>query len=257
MKLSLMWVSGFITLSLYVNGIPPFLSPDKVALWAAYWGGFFILLLLVSRVLLNEKSVSNFGLQRRDGWLVNFLLGFVIAFLIFALKYSLLYGFRKFDIVGFMPGAYISQILITGAIAMLFSSLLNDIVIRGYVYAAAKKFGFVNLFLVISVVLYVLDDSWNAGFDWVNVIFSTLLGLAFAYSVLKTGSIWMSFGLHWGGNFMYRLMYGFDGHGILKLQGQVEGFWYEVISLGVTALMFPVVYLVLTNRRFSSRQMTS
>ncbi|HEY0899896.1 MAG TPA: CPBP family intramembrane glutamic endopeptidase [Sphingobacteriaceae bacterium] len=243
------WIVGFIVLCLYVNGIPLFLPPAEIAFWVAYWAGFFLLTILLAKFLLGLKGISGFGLQRHSNWLVNLGLGLLIGMSIYAVKYAIFYGSGKFQVTGFMPAQYILEILMMGAIAMLFSSLLNDIVIRGYVFAAGTKFNFLGMFILAAGILYVLDDSWKAGFSWINVVFSAILGFTFAYTVFNTGSIWMSFGLHWGGNMMFRVMYGFDGQGVLKLQNQVEGLSYDLISLGVTALMFPIVYLVLKSRK--------
>jgi membrane protease YdiL (CAAX protease family) len=104
-------------------------------------------------------------------------------------------------------------------------------------------------YLLIATLLYAFDDSWNEGIDVMNLVFSAILGISLAYSVLKTGAIWMTIGIHWGGNMLFRMMAGFNGQGIWKLQNVAEGVQYEYISLLITALMFPVVYLLLRNRR--------
>jgi len=254
MKLSFSkWMLGFLALCLYVNGIPPFLPPAEISFWIAYWVGFFLLAFLLAKYLLGLKRISDFGLKRHSKWLFYLSVGLLIGMFIYALKYAVLYGFGKFQVNGFMPAQHISRILMLGAVAMLFSSLLNDIVIRGYVYAASTKFNFLKLYIPIAGMLYILDDSWSAGFSWINVVFSAILGFTFAYTVFKTGAIWMSFGLHWGGNLIFRMMYGFDGQGVLKLGDQLEGVRYDLISLGITALMFPLVYLVLRNQKSSDR----
>lgn len=227
---------------------PLFLPADRLELWAAYWGVFFVLAYLVAR-FLGLTGLSGLGMVRHSGWSGNLATGFLAGAAVYALKYAAFSALGKFEVTGVMPGAYILQTVLLAVVAMLFSSLLNDVVIRGYLYSAGQHHRLVKLFLPASVFLYVLTDAWMAGFGWVNLVFSGILGLAFGYTVLKTGSIWMSFGLHWGGNVMYRMMYGFNGQGILKLADGPDRTVYDLAGLGITALMLPVTFLVLEKRR--------
>ncbi len=243
------WIAGFLVLCLYVNVIPMYLAADRLEQWIAYWGGFFALVYVITRFLLRINGISDLGLTRAAGWSQDLTIGFLAGLLVYAVKYALFFGFGKFVVEGIMPTGHILQTLLLGVFAMLFSSILNDVLIRGYVFSAWNHLGLVRFFLPVSTVMYVLTDSLLAGFTWVNIVFSGILGLVFAYSVLKTGSIWMSFGLHWGGNVMFRMMYGFGGQGLLKTGPQADHIGYDLLGLAVTAMMFPLVYLILRDRR--------
>jgi hypothetical protein len=96
-------------------------------------------------------------------------------------------------------------------------------------------------YVPLTVLVYALDDSWNEGIDLGNLLFSAILGLSLAWSVLKTGTLWMSIGIHWGSNVCYRLMSGFDGQGVPRLDHVIEGARFDYVAMAVTALMFPVV----------------
>jgi len=242
------WIVGFLLLNIYVNLIPRFLPPDQVELWTAYWLGFFGLAFVVARYVLGLQGIRDFGLRLHRRWLLNLGMGLLIGIAVYALKYGLFYGFGKFEVSGLMPASYILNLLPLALLAMLFSSLLNDIMIRGYMLAFCRKKGHMRWYVPAATLLYVLDDLWNEGPGLMNMLFSILLGLAFAWTVYKTGSIWMSFSLHWGGNLVYRLMYGFDGQGIWKLENAVESPAYDYLSLAVTAGMLGAVYLVLKER---------
>ena len=239
------WIISFKLLNLYVNLIPRLLPPDQVQLWAAYWLGFFVLAFLLARFALGLKGIRDFGLRFHRRWLLNLGLGLLIGTGVYALKYGLFYGFGKFAVTGLMPGSYILNLLLLALLAMFFSSLLNDIMIRGYSLAFFRKTGGMRWYVPAATLLYVLDDLWNEGPTLINILFSALLGLAFAWTVYKTGSIWMSFGLHWGGNLVYRLMYGFDGQGIWKLEKAVDSSAFDYLSLLLTAGMVWLVYWVL------------
>ncbi|OKL40215.1 CPBP family intramembrane glutamic endopeptidase [Pontibacter flavimaris] len=239
------WLVGFVLLSLYVHLLPRLFDAGKIALWLGYWAGFFVLAFLVSRYLLKLQGIASLGLERHRGWLQNLGVGFLIGFSVYALKYWSFYKFGKFEVAGLHDLSFILPMLAQALLAMFFSSILNDITIRGYWFACFKRRQLLTWYVFTATLLYALDDIWNAGFDPSNVVFSALLGASFAYTVLKTGSIWMSLGLHWGGNMMYRVMYGFDGNGVWQLENVQEGPLYEYISLLVTALMLPAVYFAL------------
>ncbi|MCX2740197.1 CPBP family intramembrane glutamic endopeptidase [Pontibacter anaerobius] len=240
-----LWLIGFILLSLYINLIPRFFDAGNVPLWFAYWAGFFVLAFMVSRFLLQLQGLKQLGMARHKGWLLHLGIGFLVGFLVYALKYLAFYELGKFEVAGLMEPGFILPMLGQALLAMFFSSILNDITIRGYWFAYFKRRQLLAWYVFAATILYTLDDFWNEGLDPLNFVFSAILGAAFAYTVLKTGAIWISLGLHWGGNMMYRVMYGFDGNGVWQLENVQEGPLYDYISLGVTVLMLPAVYFIL------------
>ncbi|WP_161890866.1 hypothetical protein [Pontibacter russatus] len=74
-------------------------------------------------------------------------------------------------------------------------------------------------YVPVATVLYMPDDSRKEGFSIENIVFSVTVGFTPAYTVLKTGTIWLSVGLHRGGDVINRVLYGFSGQGIWKLTG--------------------------------------
>ncbi|GAA4428904.1 hypothetical protein GCM10023188_13660 [Pontibacter saemangeumensis] len=172
----------------------------------------------------------------------------MVGFGIYAVKYLISYALGKFEVAGTMDTAFIFMLLAQALLAMFFSSAINEVVIRGYWLAYLREKHLLTWFLPVVTVLYILDDCWNAGFHAENVVFSAILGFTFAYAVLKTGNLWLSIGLHWGGNVMYRMLYGFNGQGVWRLENIADQPFYDYISLTVTALMFPVVYRLLKSR---------
>lgn len=117
-----------------------------------------------------------------------------------------------FEVAGTMDASFIYMLMAQASLAMFFSSAINDLLIRDYSLAFLRKEHLMRWYMVVATVLYILDDSWKEGFNIENIVFSAILGITFAYTVVKTGAIWLSVGLHWGGNVMYRMLYGFNGH---------------------------------------------
>ncbi len=252
-KAPLIWMLGFISLNLYVNVLPK-LFPFQTLDWFLYWLGFFLLAYLLARYVLQLQGLQSYGLSHHKGWSWNLGLGFLLGFSIWALKYGLFYGLGKFGVAGVMDSTFILALLAQALLAMGFASALNDVMIRGYWLACFRQQPLGKGYLCLVTLLYVLDDGWNEGLDGINIVFSSLVGLALAYTVIKTKSIWMSIGIHWGSNLTYRLLYGFTGQGIWKLEQVKENSQYEYISLLVTALLLPLVYLLLKGWPWKGQQ---
>ncbi|WP_242920385.1 CPBP family intramembrane glutamic endopeptidase [Pontibacter liquoris] len=250
----LLWGSGFVLLNLYASLLPKLFPQNNLLLWFAYWAGFFILAFVLGRYVLRLQGLQSFGMNLHRHWVRNLAVGFILGFGIWALKNLVFYAMGKFELTGMMEAGYIYPLLAQALLGMFFAAAINDLLIRGYWFAFCRKEHQMKWYLLLATVLYALDDSWNEGFDVMNLAFSAVLGISLAYTVLKTGSIWMAIGIHWGGNMMYRLIAGFDGQGIWKLEHVTEGVQYEYVSLLVTALLFPVVYLLLKDKQGEGAQ---
>ncbi len=244
----LLWIAGFLLLDLYFNGIPKLFTLDVLP-WLVYTIGFFVIAHLFATYALKLKGLSGFGLQRHNGWLKLLLTGFILGLSIWALKYLVFYQMGKFEVTGIMDSSYIAGMLAQALLAMLLVSAINDVLIRGYWLPYFRKNNLMLFYILVTTILYALDDSWNEGITWINLVFSAVLGLSLAYTVVKTGSIWMAIGIHWGSNMMFRAMAGFDGQGIWQLGQVKDGPLYEWVSILVTALLFPILYLLLRNRK--------
>ncbi|WP_242928570.1 CPBP family intramembrane glutamic endopeptidase [Pontibacter vulgaris] len=244
----ILWIGGFILLNLYANLIPKLFQFDPLP-WLGWAVGFFVVAFLLAKYVLQLKGLQSFGMQLHRGWGRNLLIGFILGFGIWGLKNLVFYSMGKFEVTGMMDASYIYPMLALALLGMFFASAINDLMIRGYSFAFCKKENQLRWYLIFATVLYTLDDSWNEGFDIMNLGFSAVLGISLAYTVVKTGSIWMAIGIHWGSNMMFRVMSGFDGQGVWQLDNMKDGFTYELISIVITALLFPVLYFLLRNRK--------
>ncbi|MEJ8755795.1 CPBP family intramembrane glutamic endopeptidase [Pontibacter sp. H259] len=244
----LVWVIGFVLLNLYFNGIPKLFTLDVLP-WLAFTAGFFVVAHLFAKYVLRLKGLAAFGLYLQQGWLKLLLTGFILGLSIWALKYLVFYLMGKYEATGLMDSGYILGMLAQALLAMLLVSAINDVLVRGYWLPYFRKNNLMPWYLLVTTILYALDDFWNEGMSITNFAFSMVLGLSLAYTVVKTGNIWMAIGIHWGSNMMFRAMAGFDGQGIWKLQNTKDGAVYEWVSILITALLLPVVYALLRNRK--------
>lgn len=248
------WIFVFLCLDLYVNLVPRYLPQTQIGYWILYWVGFFILIYLAVRYLLKLKDLCALGLQWHRNWGKNLIFGFSIGALVFFLKYLCCYEMGMFRITVWMEMSYITQMLMTAIVAMFFASAINDTLIRGYWLAFCTRKSMMKWYIPLVTILYALDDSWNEGLILSNFLYSLVLGITLAYTVYKTKSIWMSIGLHWGSNVLFRAMYGFNNQGILKIEHVLDGPKYYFASLLVTSLMFPMVLLLLKKEHWYGKQ---
>jgi membrane protease YdiL (CAAX protease family) len=242
------WLSVFLLLDLYANLVPRWVG-YAIPVWLAYVAGFFLLAFLACRFVLQLRTVGALGLGRYPGWARDLFLGFAIGFGIWAVKNVVFAAMGKFELVGWRDLGFALPLLGQALVGMFLTSAINDLMIRGYGLAFCRRFHLMAWYLLLTSVVYALDDSWNEGFQPNNLVFSLILGVSLAYTVLRTGAIWMSIGIHWGGNMCFRVMSGFDGQGIARLEHVIDGARFEYASMAITVLLFPVVVLVLRRRR--------
>lgn len=128
-------------------------------------------------------------------------------------------------------------------------SLINDLIMRGYVINLLKNKLHIAWVFTISILLYALDDYWYAGFSLSNMIFSVILGLSLTYAFYKTGSIWANTGIHYGLNVAYGLFFGMVGSPessiIIVKENINETMLSEVLYYLIPTIMFLLVLWVM------------
>lgn len=85
-------------------------------------------------------------------------------------------------------------------VATFVPSIAEDILTRGFLYRAARIRWVPWIFVLASSAFYVLNHVYRLGTgpsEWVMLF---CFGLAYATAVVRTGSLWMAVGLHWGWN---------------------------------------------------------
>ena len=139
-------------------------------------------------------------------------------------------------------------------VGYLVGSLINDLIVRGYVINILKDKIHIVWVFIISILIYALDDYWYAGFSLSNMIFSIILGLSLTLAYYKTGSIWADTGLHYGLNIAYGFFFGLVGNTgsgliIVKETGH-ETVFSSILHYLVPAIMF--LFVLFTIRFYST-----
>ncbi len=235
---------GFLVLDLYLN------------IGIAKSSGFLLQVLLVLLffpllkgilMLTKVNYYKNIRISFHSKWWKNILIGFMIGFSFWLIKYLLVFFVGGFEISDIKPFPEMISTLFMVMLLFLVGSFLNDIIIRGYVFGHLKEKIPMKWVFVISLILYVLDDSWNEGFNMSNSLFSLILGLSLTYAIYKTGSLWATTGIHWGLNVCYGIFNGPLGSsngGIISLKFEQPSMSVELISYIIPLFMFLFVYLL-------------
>lgn len=237
-------IAGLIVLDLYLNmGIArssQFLIQVLLVL-------LFFPLLKGILMLTKVKEYKNIGISFHPKWWKNMIIGFIIGFSFWLMKYILVYLFGGFEMTSGKSFPEIIMSLLMVMLTFFVGSFLNDIIVRGYVFGHLKERIPVKWVFIISLILYVLDDSWNEGFSITNTLFSLILGLSLTYAIYKTGSIWADTGIHWGLNVCYGIFNGTLGSsdgGIIITKYEPQSMFLEMISYIVPLFMFLFIYLL-------------
>lgn len=247
-------IIGFIILDLYFNGLTNILRLDGV-FWVAAALLFFVLAFVISKATKLE-GLKSFGYRIYPQWWKHLLTGFGIGFVCWGLMYGTRYLFGVYTFKGLIAPLDIVWVIIQGLIGYGLGSTINDAITRGYIFAHLKNKFPVWLMLLISTIIYALDDAWNEGFSIHNTLFSIILGLSLGYAFIKTKAIWFTTGIHFGLNMMYCLFSGVGGSGgifITERSGidSVSG----LLSIIFPALMF--VFIVFYFRRVKQKKSPS
>jgi len=196
------WLSvltGFLLL-FAIYHFPEFFN----ALWiaAVFKIGFLFVSFLIARQQ-GLKGLGGFGLSLHKGWYANLFKGLIIGICFFTLAVflSVIAGFEKLSSIADAAG-FLKQIPLI-LLMTVFPSVAEDILTRGYLFAHFKQRMNGNVFVLFSAVVYVLNHIWRLGDHPATLIYLFILGIALAYSLWFTRSLWLAFGIHWGSNIAF------------------------------------------------------
>ncbi|MFD2443938.1 CPBP family intramembrane glutamic endopeptidase [Bacillus sp. CGMCC 1.16607] len=231
-------IIGFIFLDLYFNLLPVQLSNSYIQLATILL--FFPLAHILSK-FVGLNGLSGIGVHFHSGWARNFILSFLIGFSFWVLLNGYYFLIGEYTFVG-VNKRFFGMPLLEVIVGYLLGSIINDIMIRGYLITLLKDKLSMKWVLSISITVYALEDFWYAGFSLDNIIFSIVLGFSLTYAFYKTGSIWANTGIHFGLNMVYGLLFGQMGKPNSSLliinESSKEFLLSQIVDLAVPFMMF-------------------
>ncbi len=151
--------------------------------------------------LLYRRPVSQMGFSRK-GWLSGLLHGLVIGTVSISIVFILLLLTKQAEVLKFDMSKLFSLAVIVEFISVGCFMASEEIITRGYMMTALKttrnKYAIVFLPLLIFTVLHFTTP----GFTVLSIINTFLVGLLFAYMLIKSGKLWLSIGFHIAWNFV-------------------------------------------------------
>jgi membrane protease YdiL (CAAX protease family) len=187
-------------------------------------------------------GLKGVGMIFHPGWKKNFIFSFLIGFGFWMVMFGIQFYVGDLEFVGIHDPVNVIMPVVEVFVGYLVGSLINDLIVRGYVINILKDKIHIVWVFILSILIYALDDYWYAGFSLSNMIFSIILGLSLTLAYYKTGSIWADTGLHYGLNIAYGLFFGLVGNTgsgliIVKETGHETAF-SSLLHYLVPAIMF-------------------
>ncbi|CAN5446459.1 hypothetical protein BH11BAC2_BH11BAC2_15070 [soil metagenome] len=192
-------ILGFLILFL-VYHFPEFFDTFWVS--AVFKILFLIIALLIGRVQ-GFNGLSGYALRLRESWGTNLLKGLSIGILFFSISiylsnllgYTKIYSIENFKIILLrLP----FLLLVTGI-----PSLAEDMLTRGYLFTHYRKKLSSKNWIIFSAVIYTLNHIWRLQDGIAVSSYLLLFGAVLALIVVRTQSLWLAFGIHWGANLTY------------------------------------------------------
>ena len=238
----LLTVVGFLLLDAYYY-LPLLLGPTP-AVYVGVYVSFFLVAHVWGR-LTGAGGLRGYGFFRHAGWGRNVALGFAAGLVFQALPYVAEWALGGFRFEGFIAAGPMASLLAMAAFGMFLSSATDDILIRGYLFRHLSPYLSPRALILGTTAVYVLNHVFYAELTPLFCLRLALLGAVFAYTLARTGSLWLAIGLHWGGNVMYRMRSGFDPRqgGIVRLTELSQPEWFGWLGVGGTALMLAAAVL--------------
>ena len=183
----------------------------------------------LARRLIDRRTFSSLGFGRRhSGWdlLVGTLMTLPMMGLIFTLEWAL--GWLQFSGFAWQTQSIPTILLqiLTLLIVFVLVGFGEELLFRGYwLKNLTEGLNFIWA-VVVSSLAFSIAHAGNDGFNFPALIGLALAGVFFAYSVQRTGSLWLAIGLHIGWNFFEGPIFGFQVSGLKAfrlIEHQVQG----------------------------------
>lgn len=209
--------------------LTPMLMYTQIGITLITLIGLFGLSIVLRRFLdKNDRPLFSLGFDFKRAPLV-YIWGFVLGLLLLAVGYSIqvIFGWVEPSYSG---GWFQTPLFFVGTFAMFFfSALFEELLLRGYPTkiideAAPRVFA-----VAIPALLFGLMHLMNPGTTWLSTVNITLAGALLGLVYLKSGSIWLAAGLHFGWNFAQGPLFGLGVSGLngypTLLNGFPSGHW--------------------------------
>jgi membrane protease YdiL (CAAX protease family) len=210
------------------------------------WGEFFAEVALAAAAILpacliatiEQRPFGLYGLSGSQAFGKHFWAGVAwgtaaVSVLLCAMRLTGAFYFG--DVV--LRGARLGKFAIFWAVFFLCVALFEEFAFRGYaLFAFSEAAGFWPSALLLAVIFGYTHRS-NPGESWMGAMGAGVIGLFFAFTRLRTGSLWFAVGMHASWDWAQTFIYGVPDSGATlpghMLRGQLRGpAWLSGGSVG-------------------------
>jgi membrane protease YdiL (CAAX protease family) len=218
---------------MFQNNIPGFFGFQFLFLVVAWWLGKW----------QNGNGLAAWGLSITPNIGKPILLGTLFGALLYGTSWLVNIAAGT-EVIHHIPNA--KNILVQTlpfAFGVIFSSLSEDILTRGYVYFHFHKKLTRIMLIGLSSVIYLLNHIYklNKGPEsWLYILF---LGILFILPLLITKQLWFTAAMHWAGNTIF-----FITHQVIDTQSSNHGLSANYLFCLVIVVFIPLTYVALNGR---------
>jgi membrane protease YdiL (CAAX protease family) len=210
--------------------------------------------------LVNRRPFWSVAMPTAKIDLRGLLIGFGLSLVVGSLTVAVcgVAGVLHLEVVGIDWGVWLPLALI-GLVGVFIQASSEEMFFRGYLTQFARRFtANPYVFLAIPAVLFALPHIANVaalGGGLVAALPYLVEGLVYGWVAYRTGSLWMSVGIHWCNNLTGLVLVGMRGD-VLKtvapVQFDLPGLWASTLIILAEALVLVSVVYLLTRPRFLS-----
>ena len=176
-----------------------------------------IVVLFIVFKLIYKRPINQMGISQRH-WIKHMCLGCLAGFtaISFYVLITSISGIAEFS--NFNPSNFFMINMFTSFIFFISVGFYEEILCRGYFMTALKTTRKKWVIIALPAVIFGIMHLGNPKVSLVSIVNIILIGLAFAYMFIKTGSLWMPIGYHIIWNFFQGNIYG------IPVSGMRQGF---------------------------------
>lgn len=200
---------------------------------------FFIAAWLLAR-WQGYKSLAAWGLDTKNGWLTNLLIGMVMGLVLYGGTFAVSTWFKSEEVVQVPSLKDIWPQFALFVFGTFFSSFSEDILTRGYLYKHLADKTSAIAFALISATIYLLNHIYRLDDGLETLLYIFLLGILFVIPVLLTKRLWFTGGMHWAGNITF-----FFTHNLMSVKDGTGRFSPNSIFCICILLFIPIVVMTI------------
>lgn len=241
--LSMLWGSVLRTLTGLVSSYRPIPHPELV-LEIVFKSGLLVIALgagFLCAHFIEDLPWRSLGASFHKGWFRDLFIGSVVGFACLAVSVAIAFGGRGLSFsLNHIELTSLLRSMIGSGVMLLVAAFAEEAMFRGYALQtlARAKLAWLGVALTLALfgIAHLTNPNVVPGFTLTN---TALAGLWLAVAYLRTRSLWLPLGVHWGWNWALGWFFGLPvsgftlvSHPLLKAS-DTGPFWLTGGSYGI------------------------